>query len=236
MRSDIGTRLDLVRARVADAAVRVGRAPEDITLIAVSKSFSTAAVRAALEAGALDLGENRAQELKEKAVVLPPGPRWHFIGHLQTNKARHVVGLAHLIHSVDRFGLAEEVARRARVSGIVQDVLIEVNISREPQKHGVEPERAVSLAEEAAPLDGLRVAGLMAMAPFSDDPEHSRPYFAELRELGDRIQAVVPGATELSMGMTRDFEVAVEEGATLVRVGEAVFGPRDSRRATSPSG
>jgi pyridoxal phosphate enzyme (YggS family) len=197
-----------------------------VTLVAVSKSFSADVVAQAVEAGAEDLGENRAQELKEKAIALPTGPRWHFIGHLQTNKARQVVGLAHLVHSVDRFGLAEEISRRARAGNLTQDVLIEVNISGEATKHGVEPASAVALAVEVAALDNLRVRGLMTMAPFTDDPERSRPYFSDLRSVGERVAADVDGATELSMGMTRDFEVAIEEGATLVRVGEAIFGPR----------
>ncbi len=197
--------------------------------MAVSKSFSADAVLACVEAGATDLGENRAQELKEKAIAIPSEVRWHFIGHLQTNKARHVVGVATLVHSVDRYALAEEVARRARSQGMMQEVLIEVNVSGEPTKHGIEPARAVALAEEVSELDGVRVRGLMTMAPFTDDPERSRPYFADLRQLGERLREALPDATELSMGMTRDFEVAVEEGATLVRIGEAIFGPRRVR-------
>lgn len=222
----VASRLSEVRERIVAAAARSGRAADAVTLVAVSKSFSADLVARAVEAGAEDLGENRAQELKEKAIALPAGPRWHFIGHLQTNKARQVVGLAHLVHSVDRFGLAEEISRRARAIDITQDVLVEVNISGEGTKHGVEPPAAPALALEVAGLDNLRVRGLMTMAPFTDDPERSRPYFSDLRALGERVAAAVDGATELSMGMTRDFEVAIEEGATLVRVGEAIFGPR----------
>lgn len=226
MRADIETGLRHVRERIAAAAARAGRAHDEVTLVAVSKSFSADLVAQALQAGALDLGENRAQELKEKAIALPQVPRWHFIGHLQTNKARHVVGTAHLIHSVDRFALAEEISRRARVAGVSQEVLIEVNVSGERTKHGVEPPAAVALAREVDRLEGLRVRGLMTMAPFTDDAELSRPFFSDLRAIGERLTAVLPDAGELSMGMTRDFEVAVEEGATLVRVGEAIFGPR----------
>ncbi len=226
MTSGIEARLADVRARVAESAARAGRGAEEITLVVVSKSFSADVVAEAVRAGATDLGENRAQELREKAIALPLVPRWHFIGHLQTNKTRHVVGTAHLIHSVDRFGLAEEIARRARSLGVSQDVLIEVNISGEPTKHGVPPPGAVALAEQVAALEGLRVTGLMTMAPFTDKPELSRPFFADLRSLGEQVARVVPQATHLSMGMTRDFEVAIDEGATLVRVGEAIFGPR----------
>lgn len=226
MTGGIEGRLNAVRERVATSAGRVGRDPDDVTLVVVSKSFSADVVAKALRAGATDLGENRAQELREKAIALPHVPRWHFIGHLQTNKTRHVVGTAHLIHSVDRFGLAEEIARRARRTGVSQQVLIEVNISGEPTKHGVEPSSAETFAEEVASLDGIDVKGLMTMAPLADDPELSRPFFADLRGIGERLVHRLPEARHLSMGMTRDFEVAVEEGATLVRVGEAVFGPR----------
>jgi pyridoxal phosphate enzyme (YggS family) len=216
-----------VLERISASAQRAGRAPEDVTLVAVTKTFSADVVLAALEAGMTNLGENRAQELREKATAIGPGPTWHFIGHLQTNKVRHVVGHAALIHSVDRFGLAEAIARRAHNLGLVQDVLIEVNVSGEATKQGVEPARAISLAEEIESLEGLSVRGLMTMAPFSNDPESSRPYFADLAALGESLRRSLPGVTELSMGMTRDFEVAVEEGATIVRVGEAIFGPRN---------
>lgn len=227
--SDLAERLHVVRERIATAAARASRPADEVTLVAVTKSFPAHVVVEALEAGAIDLGENRAQELKEKAIAVPDGPRWHFIGHLQTNKARLVVEVASLIHSVDRYALGEEIARRARARGGVQDVLVEVNVSGEATKHGVEPARAVALAKEMADLEGLQVKGLMTMAPFADDPESSRPYFSDLRDLGAELRSALPEATELSMGMTRDFEVAVEEGATLVRVGEAIFGPRTPR-------
>lgn len=227
--TDIAERVGAVRDRVAAAARRASRSPDEITLVAVTKSFSADVVVAALDAGVADIGENRAQELKEKAIAVPRDVRWHFIGHLQTNKARQVVGIAALIHSVDRYGLAEEVGRRARSASRAQDVLIEVNISGERTKHGVEPAQAVALAERVADVEPIRVRGLMGMAPFAEDPEASRAYFADLRDLGERLRSVLPDATELSMGMTRDFEVAIEEGATLIRVGEAIFGPRTPR-------
>lgn len=221
--------LQSVRDRIERAAEAAGRSGSDVTLVAVTKGFSAGVVAEAVAVGALDLGENRAQELREKAIAVTNGVRWHFIGHLQTNKVRHVVGVASLIHSVDRLGLAEAVDRRARSTGLVQEVLIEVNISGEAAKHGVEPGRAIALARDISSLEGLAVKGLMAMAPLSDDPERSRPFFRDLRSLGEDLAAEIPGATELSMGMSRDFEVAVEEGATLVRVGEAIFGPRGAR-------
>lgn len=219
-------RLRAVRDRIGEAAVRSGRSASDVTLVAVSKSFSADAVLEAIAAGAVDFGENRAQELREKAAVIGGGARWHFVGHLQSNKVRHVVGTAVLIHSVDRIGVAEQIARRARALGIVQDVLIEVNVSGEGAKHGIDPGRAAALATDVAGLEGVRLRGLMTMPPWPHDPEDSRPYYKELAALRDGIAARIAGATELSMGMTRDFEVAIEEGATLVRVGEGVFGSR----------
>ena len=219
-------RIGAVSQRVAAAASLVGRTPGDVTLIAVSKTFPAHVIVEALDAGVVHLGENRAQELKEKAAVLGPRPHWHFIGHLQTNKVRQVVGAARVIHSVDRIGLADAIARRAAALGITQDVLIEVNVSGESSKHGVEPPAAIPLALEVAELDHLEVRGLMMVPPYPKDPEESRPYYADLAALGARLSSELPGAVQLSMGMSRDFEVAVEEGATLVRVGEAIFGSR----------
>ena len=216
--------------RIASAAVRADRSPDEVTLVAVAKTFPADVVATAIEAGITDIGENRAQELKEKVAVLGERARWHFVGHLQTNKVRNVIGRTHLVHSVDRFGVAEAIARRASALGMDQRVLIEVNVGKEASKHGVEPARAVALAREVESLDGVTVAGLMTIPPAAPDPEGSRVYFKDLATLRAELVASVPGATELSMGMTRDFEVAVEEGATIVRVGEAIFGPRSPRR------
>lgn len=224
-RGSLAGRLTEVKARIEAAAERSGRPANAVTLVAVSKTFGVDAIREALAAGVNDLGENRAQEFRQKVEILGSKARWHFVGHVQTNKARHVVG-THLIHSVDRFGLAEAIDARARRSGLVQGVLIEVNVTGETAKHGVEPGRLAALAEKIAALEGLNVRGLMTMAPLSDDPETSRPVFAELRRLSDILASVVPEATELSMGMTGDLEVGIEEGGTIVRVGRAIFGPR----------
>lgn len=212
--------------RVAQAAQRAGRAPEDVTLVAVSKTWPADVLKDAAGAGVEVFGENRAQELKEKFAVLGDRVRWHFVGPLQSNKVRNVVGVAELVHSVDRYGLGEAIARRARSLGIVQDVLVEVNTGGEATKHGVEPAGAVRLAEEVAALDGIAVKGLMTIPPRTDDPDGARPYFRDLVALRDLLAESVPGATELSMGMSADFEQAIEEGATIVRVGEAIFGPR----------
>lgn len=218
-----------VVARAERAATRAGRDPADVTVIAVAKTFPADAVAAVLDAGATDIGENRAQELRDKMSVLGDRPRWHFVGHLQTNKVRGLAGRVALVHSVDRFGLGEAIARRAAGIGATQDVLIEVNLGGEASKAGVEPPRAAALAEEVDGLDGVTVAGLMAIPPASPDPEQTRTYFKELATLRDEVAKKVPTATGLSMGMTRDFEVAIEEGATWVRVGEAIFGPRTPR-------
>lgn len=221
----IEERFAAVRDRVSAAARRSGRDGSDVTIVAVTKTWPADVAAAALSAGVTDLGENRAQELAQKRAIVDENARWHFVGHLQTNKVRRVAGVT-LIHSVDRFGLGEAIARRAMEMDIVQEVLLEVNVSGEASKHGVAPERMAALAEQLLGLDGLRVRGLMTVPPLPEQPESSRPYFAQLMTLRDQLQRTAPGAMELSMGMTRDFEVAVEEGATIVRVGEAIFGPR----------
>jgi pyridoxal phosphate enzyme (YggS family) len=218
--------LSAVRATIDAAARRSGRDPREVTLVAVTKTFPLGVLELALGAGLVDLGENRAQELREKAAVLGERPLWHFIGNLQTNKVRSVVGVAKLIHSVDRFGLAEAIGRRAASMGITQDVLLEVNVSGEPTKHGVEMGASLHLANEVAGIDGVRLRGVMTMAPLSVDPESARPHFAELKALSERLRADLPEADLISMGMTHDYAVAVEEGATHVRVGQALFGPR----------
>lgn len=218
----VGERYERVLERAAAAAERVGREPSEITVVAIAKTFGVAAVLDALEAGVTDVGENRAQEFRDKHAVVGDRARWHFVGHLQTNKVRQVVGAVVLIHSVDRFGLAEAISRRAERLGVVQDVLIEVNVAGEASKHGVEPARTPALAEEISGLAGIAVRGLMTMPPLAPTPEESRRHFKELSALA----AHVGDAPELSMGMSGDFEVAIEEGATIVRVGEAIFGPR----------
>lgn len=220
-------RLWEVRRRIVSACERAGRSPDTVTLVAVAKTFPADRVAAAIDAGATDIGENRAQELKEKAAVLGDRARWHFIGPLQTNKVRQVVGVASLIHSVDRFGLGDAIARRARALGIVQDALVEVNIAGEASKSGVELARAVGLATELDALEGLRILGLMTIPPHTGSPDGARLYFTQLARLRDELAGSLPGAVALSMGMSGDYEIAVEEGATLVRVGQAIFGPRN---------
>jgi pyridoxal phosphate enzyme (YggS family) len=219
---NVSSRFERVRERVAAAAERAGRDPSEITVVAIAKTFGVDAVLEALEGGVTDVGENRAQEFRDKHAVIGDRARWHFVGHLQTNKVRQVVGAVVLIHSVDRYGLAEAISRRAERLGVVQDVLIEVNVAGEASKHGVEPARAEGLGEEISRLSGVTVRGLMTMPPLAATPEDSRRHFKELAAIAARMG----DATELSMGMSGDFEVAIEEGATLVRVGEAIFGSR----------
>jgi PLP dependent protein len=225
----VAENLSSVRRAIEAAARRTDREPDDVTLVAVTKTWPASVVLEAIDAGAIDLGENRAQEFREKVALLGDRGRWHFVGHLQTNKVRHVIGSCELIHSVDRLGLAESIARRAAVTEAEQDVLIEVNVAGDPNKHGVEPPQAVGLALEVQELEGLRVRGLMTMPPYAEDPELSRPHFKDLAALSAQLVAELPGAGALSMGMSHDFEVAIEEGATIVRVGTAIFGPRKAR-------
>ena len=225
----IRARLAEVNDRIAAAAERAGRDPSEVVLVAVAKTFPLDVVAAAIEAGVTDVGENRAQELRDKMAVLGDRVRWHFVGPLQTNKVRTVAGRVALVHSVDRYGLGEAIARRAAALGTTQDVLIEVNLKGEATKAGVEPARAPALAAEVDALEGVAVKGVMAIPPVSTDDEERRVHFRELSAVRDEVIRGVPEARGLSMGMTRDFEIAVEEGATWVRVGEAIFGPRTPR-------
>lgn len=221
-----------IQDRIRAAAVRAGRDPGAVSLVAVSKTQPAEAVAAALEAGQLVFGENYVQEFTDKARQLPARVQWHFIGSLQTNKVKYLAGLTTLIHSVDRISLAQEINRQWEKSGGVCDILLQVNISGEETKSGTTAAGAIALARQAAALPNLRVRGLMTMPPFFDEPERARPYFRELKRLADTIRAEdIPGASmeELSMGMSGDFEVAIEEGATLVRVGTAIFGERHYR-------
>ncbi len=222
MSSDAGRiagRLDDVRRRIETAARRSGRRPEDVSLVAVSKGHGAAAVRAVLEAGQRRLGENYAQELLAKQQELVDARAdWHFIGRLQRNKVRHVVGRVALVHGIDDMVLVGEIDHRASAR---QDVLLQVSLAGEAQKGGASPGALDALVTACAHSKHVRCVGLMTMPPRGDDPEKSRPHYRELRALAERL-----GLGELSMGMSADFEVAVEEGATLVRVGTAIFGPR----------
>ncbi|MBM4048589.1 MAG: YggS family pyridoxal phosphate-dependent enzyme, partial [Planctomycetes bacterium] len=214
-----------VRARMAAACARAGRATESVRLVAVTKTVSPDAARALFELGVPDLGENRVQQAEEKVAALSGlGIRWHMIGHLQRNKVKKAVEIFEMIHSVDSFRLAEEINKQCERRNRPMPVLIEVNVSGEATKSGVAPGQLRELVTRAAQLPFVRVQGLMTMAPIAQNPEDVRPVFRRLRELRDEL-ASVPNAElkELSMGMTQDFEVAIEEGATMIRVGTALF-------------
>jgi pyridoxal phosphate enzyme (YggS family) len=215
----VAQRLTLVRERVARAAERCGRSPAEVTIVAVSKLFPTQAIEEAAAAGIAHIGENRVQEAAAKVSSLHHLPvTWHMIGHLQTNKAKTALELFDIIHSVDSLRLAEALSRRADRP---IPVLLEVNVAGEASKFGLSPQEVLQTAEAIARLPHLDMRGLMTMAPLVSDPEEVRPVFRELRRLRDAL-----GLAELSMGMTDDFEVAIEEGATLVRIGRAIFGER----------
>jgi len=215
----VAQRLTLVRERVAQAAERSGRSPAEVTIVAISKLFPTQAIEEAAAAGIAHIGENRVQEAAAKVSSLRHLPvTWHMIGHLQTNKAKTALELFDIIQTVDSLRLAEALSRRADRA---IPVLLEVNVAGEASKFGLSPQEVPQTAEAVARLPHLDMRGLMTMAPLVSDPEEVRPVFRELRRLRDAL-----GLTELSMGMTDDFEVAIEEGATLVRIGRAIFGER----------
>ncbi|AAR35917.1 YggS family pyridoxal phosphate-dependent enzyme [Geobacter sulfurreducens] len=225
----IADNLTHILAKIAAAARRAGRDPASVRLVAVSKTIPAEAVEDAARAGQRLFGENYVQEFTAKAREVRDPVEWHFIGHLQSNKVKYLAGLVTCIHSVDRLSLAEEIDRQWAKLDAVCDILVQVNIADEETKSGTSASELTDLVAAMATLPHVRVRGLMTMPPFFDDPEEARPYFRELRRLADAVAAEnIPGIsmTELSMGMSGDFEAAVEEGATLVRIGTALFGER----------
>lgn len=229
MKELIAERLARVKETIAEACARAGRDPAEVTLIAVTKTIPADVIQAAISAGVEHIGENRVQEARDKFPHVPAGVVRHLIGHLQTNKARYIPGLFDWVHSLDRIELAQALGKRAQREGRTIDCLIQVNVSGEETKHGVAPERALELVEQVAEVEGLRVRGLMTMAPLTGDTGLIRWVFASLRSLSQEIEkANIPGVSmeHLSMGMSNDFPIAIEEGATMIRVGSAIFGPR----------
>lgn len=223
----IADNISKIYKRVEKACHRVGRGPEEITLIAVAKTFPGSVIREAFGAGLLDFGENYVQEMCQKQEELRDiEVRWHFIGHLQKNKVKSVIDSVHLIHSVDSLSLGSEISRRAQAMNRNVPVLIEVNTSGEKSKFGVDVHEAAILAKGLMALPNISVNGFMTIGPFLPDPESSRPAFRALRAVRDSIQQEGIKIPHLSMGMTNDFEVAIEEGATFIRVGTAIFGAR----------
>lgn len=219
-----------VEARVTAACLRAGRARSEVTLIAVSKTKPAEDIQALIEQGVTNFGENKVQEMCTKEETLQKGLSWHMIGHLQRNKVKYLMGKTCLIHSVDSLRLAQEIQKEAAKEGIICPVLVEINIGNEESKGGIDINEAETLARQIAELPNLKLNGLMCIAPFVDDAEENREHFRRMRKKRDELAALaIPGTDirELSMGMTGDFEVAIEEGATLVRVGTAIFGERD---------
>lgn len=224
---ELSDRLDRIHIKIAAAAQRVRRPASEISLVAVSKTHPAESVREAMEAGQTLFGENRVQELLSKATLLPSSTHWHFIGHLQSNKIRKILPLCELIHGVDTPDLARDIDRIAEELGLYPRILLEVNVAGEATKFGFSPDQLRAEIEELLSLKRVQVEGLMTIAPLAEDPEHSRPYFIELRNLRDELAKCTGTPLPiLSMGMSGDYEVAVEEGSTHVRIGTAIFGNR----------
>ncbi|MBU2027581.1 MAG: YggS family pyridoxal phosphate-dependent enzyme [Proteobacteria bacterium] len=229
---DVADNIRRIRETMAEAARRSGRPASAVRLMAVTKTVDDDRILTAIGAGVEILGENYVQEAKRKIDKMGNPCEWHMIGRLQTNKAKYAVRLFDMIHSLDRLDLAQELDRRARAAGRVMKVLIEVNVAGEETKSGIPLASARDLVRAVAPLENLSIQGLMTMPPWFDDPEEARPFFRALRELRDRITEEVIDRVEmreLSMGMTGDYAVAIEEGATIVRIGRGVFGERPAR-------
>ena len=224
---DIAENVARVREQIAQAAAKARRAVDEIELVAITKTHPAEKVREAVEAGQTLFGESRVQEARAKIPELPSNLRWHFVGHLQKNKIRHALPLFELIHSVDSLALAEDINRIAEEEGLHPRVLLEVNVAGEGSKFGFSPEKLRDQMEGLLALPRLSILGLMTIPPLAEEAEASRKYFVQLRELRDRLQTEFRvDLAQLSMGMTQDFPVAIEEGATLVRVGTAIFGER----------
>jgi pyridoxal phosphate enzyme (YggS family) len=224
---DLAANFEIIRQRIHAACERAGRNPDSITLLAVSKTHPPETIKAAADCGQIYFGENKVQEAKAKIPLCPGKLRWHFIGHLQSNKCRDAVELFEMIQSVDSLSLAREINRRAEQAARRMPVLIEVNVAGEASKFGYQPDRVLAELKEINALPRLEIRGLMTVPPWSPEAEDSRPHFRRLRELKQRAGQVLGAPLpHLSMGMSGDFEIAIEEGATMVRVGTALFGPR----------
>lgn len=225
--SYINDNLHELRRRVSEAAIGCGRSPGEITLVGVSKTFPAELVSAAIACGLTDIGENRVQEARDKRPQVVSEARWHLIGPLQTNKAKYLPGLVEVVHTLCRVEEAEALERAFSKARRSVEVLVQVNVGREPQKSGLLPEELLGFLPQLQAFPHLQLRGLMTIPPHHDDPELERPYYRELRELREVAQAAgFTRCTELSMGMSHDFEVAIQEGATLIRVGTALFGKR----------
>ena len=223
--------LELVRQNIKNACEKAGRRPDEVTLIAVSKTKPVSMIKEAYSAGSREFGENKVQEIMDKYPQLPSDIHWHMIGHLQRNKVKYIIDKATLIHSVDSLRLAEEISSQAEKKQVTANILIEINIAHEESKFGISREEAIQLVKNIAKLPHISVKGLMTIAPFVTNPEDNRKYFRQIRELSvDIAKENIDNVTMsiLSMGMTGDYMVAIEEGATMVRVGTGIFGERNT--------
>jgi len=221
--------IEKLRLKIEDAAQKSGRSPEDIQIVAVTKTVQPETIQVAVDCGIKILGENRVQEAQKKVGLVKGDVSWHMIGHLQKNKVKYAVKLFSMIQSVDSYELAVEIDKRAGMLGKVMDVLIQVNIGREKTKFGAEYEETPELIKRISTLEHVRIKGLMAIAPFREDPEDVRPFFRKMRELFLEIKSKNIKNVDmsfLSMGMTHDFHIAIEEGANMIRIGTGIFGPR----------
>lgn len=225
--------INQVRENIKKACQRSGRDPQEVTLITVSKTKPVSMLEEAYQAGSRDFGENKVQELMDKYPKLPSDIRWHMIGHLQRNKVKYIIGKAALIHSVDSLRLAEEISNQAGKKNVQAEILVEVNVAQEESKFGISQEETMQLVEDISRLPHILVKGLMTIAPFVANPEDNRNYFRQIRKLSvdiNRKNIDNVNMSVLSMGMTGDYMVAIEEGATMVRVGTGIFGERDYRK------
>lgn len=228
---DIAQNIRKIRARIANTALACGRSPESITLLAITKTFPVETISRAIEAGQRHFGENRVQEAEPKILALASRAHleWHMVGHLQSNKARRAAEVFDVIHSVDSIKLAEKLGQTSVTLGKQLSVLLQVDLGHEPTKFGIDPKEIREILAAILNLKGIRVNGLMIIPPFFENPEQARPCFAQLRDLRDALESEQPaclGQQQLSMGMSHDFEVAIQEGSTLVRIGTAIFGER----------
>ncbi|NIV42404.1 MAG: YggS family pyridoxal phosphate-dependent enzyme [Candidatus Dadabacteria bacterium] len=224
--------LEVINKRIIRAAERSRRNASDITLLAVSKQVESGRIQEAIDSGHLSFGENYVQEFVSKYDELSEHKNidWHFIGHLQKNKVKYIIDKVSLIHSVDKISLAGEINKRAEKLGIFMPILVEVNLDGEQSKSGIEPDELGSFLDELSEFDNIKLSGLMALPPFCENPQDSRKYFKTLRELRDEYKSSYNSLNELSIGMSHDYEIAVEEGATIVRVGTAIFGERPKKK------
>lgn len=228
---NIKDNIENVRNRIYNACKRAGRDVEDIKLIAVSKTVGPESINEAVSCGIKSLGENKVQEIVDKFDKVSNGVEWHMIGHLQTNKVKYIIDKVSMIHSVDSIRLLKEIDRRAETAGRIMDVLIEVNIGCEESKYGVYPDDLIKFLNDAVIYKNVNISGLMTVAPAMDNPEDVRPYFKSMKELFNHASALgIYNMKYLSMGMTADFEPAIEEGANIIRVGTGIFGPRNYQK------